>query len=139
MAKPSSVGLPAYKGERSSPGDSLTLPLRPCEPQRIFLFLGGDSAPEETTTVVPGVHLGSSIPLLQRVGRQPGQNVAVFSGYAGWGPGQLDMEMQQSSWIPGECWPGLLFDTPPSEVWNAALRRLDLSPEMVISGLGASA
>ncbi len=114
----------------------------PCEPQRIFLLLGGESAPEETVTVAPGVHLGSSIPLLKRVGAQKEQSLAVFSGYAGWGSGQLESEIQKGSWIHGECWPGLLFDTAVREdgdMWAAALERIHLSPGMIISGHGVSA
>jgi putative transcriptional regulator len=85
------------------------------------------------------VHLGSSVPLLQRIGSDATLPAAVFCGYAGWSPGQLEREMQQASWIPGECWPGLLFDTPIEDTWKAALQRLHLTPEMIVSGVGVSA
>lgn len=46
----------------------------------------------------------------------------VFAGYAGWGAGQLEEELQESSWIvaPGG---GLdLFPEPGDDLWGSVLR-----------------
>jgi putative transcriptional regulator len=47
----------------------------------------------------------------------------VFAGYAGWGAGQLEAELEESSWIVAEA-DGLdLFPEPETDLWGAVLRR----------------
>lgn len=40
-------------------------------------------------------------------------------GHAGWGPGQLEAELKQGSWLPAEIDEKLLFDTSPEQLWDA--------------------
>jgi putative transcriptional regulator len=49
-------------------------------------------------------------------------DVRFFLGYSGWGPGQLDSEIEQDSWIVCDfVTDQLLFDTDPQELWRKAL------------------
>jgi putative transcriptional regulator len=52
----------------------------------------------------------------------------VLVGYAGWGPGQLDQELASASWLTADVDPALIFNTPPAEMWETALRRLGADP-----------
>jgi putative transcriptional regulator len=46
----------------------------------------------------------------------------VFAGYAGWGPGQLEAELEESSWIvESSTGPGL-FPEPDDDLWASVLR-----------------
>lgn len=47
-----------------------------------------------------------------------------FLGYSGWGPGQLENEIEEGSWIlrPGTV--SLAFETPPAQIWAESLREL---------------
>jgi len=47
----------------------------------------------------------------------------VFAGYAGWGEGQLDAEIEGGDWITGMALPGDVFTHSPGELWSEALRR----------------
>ena len=47
----------------------------------------------------------------------------VFAGYAGWGPGQLDGELREGSWIVEPAAPDDVFTTDPEELWSEVLRR----------------
>jgi putative transcriptional regulator len=47
----------------------------------------------------------------------------VFAGYAGWGPGQLDVELEDGSWIVEPAAPDDVFTTDPDELWSDVLRR----------------
>jgi putative transcriptional regulator len=47
----------------------------------------------------------------------------VFAGYAGWGPGQLEAEMDQDSWILEPARDEDVFTPDPEELWSAVLRR----------------
>jgi len=111
----------------------------PCERPRIWLMHGGETPLDDAVTIAPGVHLGSSPDLLRELNRRQEIPLMIFSGYAGWAPGQLEREIQENSWLPGEVTPALVFNTTPEDVWEAALRLSELSPDHIGSGSGASA
>jgi putative transcriptional regulator len=47
----------------------------------------------------------------------------VFAGYAGWGPGQLDGELEEGSWIVEPAIPDDVFTLEPDELWSEVLKR----------------
>ena len=47
----------------------------------------------------------------------------VFAGYAGWGPGQLEGELDEGSWIVEPALPTDVFTDDPEALWGAVLRR----------------
>lgn len=47
----------------------------------------------------------------------------VFAGYAGWGPGQLEAELDEDSWIVAEPDLGDVFDVAPEQLWSTVLQR----------------
>jgi putative transcriptional regulator len=48
----------------------------------------------------------------------------VFAGYAGWGPGQLEMEITaEGGWIVEPALPSDPFTEEPTSLWSAVLRR----------------
>ena len=47
----------------------------------------------------------------------------VFAGYAGWGPGQLDGELEEGSWIVEPALPDDVFSPDPDALWSDVLRR----------------
>jgi putative transcriptional regulator len=47
----------------------------------------------------------------------------VFAGYAGWGPGQLETELAESSWIVEPAEPEDVFTADADGLWSAVLRR----------------
>src|SRR6266568_8489639 len=50
-------------------------------------------------------------------------SLRVFAGYAGWGPGQLQAEIEEGAWyvIPAE--PADAFAAEPERLWQMVLRR----------------
>jgi len=52
-------------------------------------------------------------------------DIRFFLGYSGWGPGQLDAELDQDSWIVCDyVTDQLLFDTGPDVMWRKALENM---------------
>jgi putative transcriptional regulator len=47
----------------------------------------------------------------------------VFAGYAGWGEGQLDAELEQGDWILDAALPQDVFSESPEELWSEVLTR----------------
>jgi len=47
----------------------------------------------------------------------------VFAGYAGWGPGQLEGELDEGSWIVEPALPTDVFTEDPEALWSTVLRR----------------
>jgi putative transcriptional regulator len=53
------------------------------------------------------------------------QDIRFFLGYSGWGPGQLEAELEEESWIVcDQVTDELLFDTDPPLMWKKALENL---------------
>ena len=48
------------------------------------------------------------------------QDYLITLGYAGWGPGQLEAEILENSWLSCEANPEVLFNTRPELRWEAA-------------------
>jgi putative transcriptional regulator len=47
----------------------------------------------------------------------------VFAGYAGWGEGQLDAEVEEGDWIAHTALPEDVFTDLPEELWATVLTR----------------
>src|SRR5207244_4318511 len=60
----------------------------------------------------------------------------LLLGYAGWGPGQLDAELTASAWLTAPPEPSLVFETPPAEMWERAIRGLGVDPMALQLGAG---
>ena len=53
----------------------------------------------------------------------PLRRARVYVGYAGWGPGQLDDELDEGSWIVEPALADDVFTAEPDALWSAVLRR----------------
>ncbi len=47
----------------------------------------------------------------------------IFAGYAGWGPGQIEDEIDEGAWFVVDAEPGDVFGEDPDGLWRAVLRR----------------
>jgi putative transcriptional regulator len=51
------------------------------------------------------------------------RNARVFAGYAGWGPGQLEEELAEQSWVVLPARGSDVFTGSPDDLWATVLRR----------------
>lgn len=50
-------------------------------------------------------------------------SLRIFAGYAGWGPGQLEDELEDGAWYVVESEPGDVSSPAPERLWRQVLRR----------------
>jgi len=55
--------------------------------------------------------------------RAAAERLRVFAGHAGWGPGQLDEELEREDWIVEEARPEDCFADDPEALWSDVLTR----------------
>lgn len=114
--------------------DEVVPPLADLVPPGDPLYEGGPVAPDQAVILadvpVPGY---VDIPVLGSVGFVTGEipaairsvvrHARVFLGHAGWGPGQLEGELEEGSWILEDATPGDLFTSSPLTLWHDILKR----------------
>jgi putative transcriptional regulator len=49
--------------------------------------------------------------------------VRIFRGYAGWGPGQLEVELEEGAWMVFDAVDDDVFTDRPDELWRVVVRR----------------
>lgn len=116
-----------------SAGDSVGVPIHvggPVESGRGFVLHTSDYAQGSTIQVNESVSLTATVDILKDIAEGRGPRQALLAlGYAGWGAGQLDGEIQQNSWLNVNADETLLFGDDPDIKWEQSLAKLgvDLS------------
>lgn len=111
----------------------------PVEGGRGFVLHTTDWSSEGSLKVTGDLALTASVDILKAIagGGGPRQGLLAL-GYAGWGPGQLEDEIQRNAWLnvtPDET---LLFEGMPDEKWRQALAKLRIDP-LLLSGTAGHA
>lgn len=104
----------------------------PVEPHRSWVLVGEE--PDEAAElggvkIADGLYLSTSPMLLGKLLEPvPPPRTRLIVGYSGWGPGQLEAELEESSWLLSDIDADLIFSTPADRLWEAAIRRLGADP-----------
>lgn len=73
---------------------------------------------------IPLVGALGTVDLELAPGTVPGvEEVRLFAGYAGWGPGQLETELAEHAWYAVDLDPGDPFSSEPDDLWWTVLGR----------------
>ena len=116
----------------------------PVEPQRSCMLVGrepdaapGDEQASDDKRVASGLYLSTSPALLRRMlDPTPPARTRLVVGYAGWGPGQLESELEESAWLLADVDAAMIFETPADQLWAAVIRRLGADPALLQTGGG---
>ena len=103
------------------------------EPIDHFVRTGGG-----TIEITQAISLSTSPDRLRAIASAPPRNIRLLLGYSGWGPGQLAAEMSRGAWLHTDADPRLVFETPPDEIWAAALNELGINPESLFTARGSA-
>ena len=110
----------------------------PVETSRGFVLHSLDFHIEQSTLPIDdSVCLTATIDILRAIaaGRGP-ENAVLALGYAGWGAGQLEMELQANGWLNCPADAGLIFNTSADLRYEMALRGIGIEPAMLSMDAG---
>ncbi len=106
----------------------------PVDSGRGFVLHSADYVEEGTLVVGDNLALTATLDILRAIGRGVGPRRSLLAlGYAGWGPGQLDAEMQANGWLHVAADEAIVFDNDLADKWQRALAKLGVNP-LALSG-----
>lgn len=128
----------------------LSLPISSLERSTQPVFEGGPVNPElgmvihsdegnwdSSLEIGGGLWLTSSRDILGAIARGQGPSSAIMIlGYAGWGPGQLEAEMRQNSWINTPADHSIIFHTEIDRKWRQAANLLGIDSTRLSTEVG---
>lgn len=109
----------------------------PVESGRGFVLHSRDYSCSGTMEVAGELALSASVEILQEICLGGGPSKFLLAlGYSGWGPGQLEHEIQENGWLSVESDDSLLFATDTGARWRAALAKIGIDPVQLTSHFG---
>ena len=110
----------------------------PVETGRGFVLHSSDFFIEDATlSIDDGICLTATVDILKAIARGGGPKHAILAlGYAGWGPGQLETEIQGNGWLHCAADPDLIFGRDIEEKYLRALRKIGIDPGMLSNEAG---
>lgn len=104
-----------------------------------FLLHTADFRQKDTIIVDDHFAISGTIESLRSIvsGYRP-ENMLFALGYAGWGAGQLEREMQENVWLSAPASHEIIFATRPEEMWEKSFAAIGINP-VHISGLSGRA
>ena len=93
----------------------------PVELQRGFVIHQAPREWESTVSVTDNIFVTTSRDIIAAMANGTGpEHALLILGYAGWGPGQLEREIQENAWLSVPASPRIIFETPFKDRWQQA-------------------
>jgi putative transcriptional regulator len=95
----------------------------PLSGQSLLFLIRSKKQPKAALRIFDDVFLSADSKVLEQVLRHPKPfaGLRVFTGYAGWKPGQLEAEVEKGYWLLREADTKILFNTKPGLIWRKLL------------------
>ena len=109
----------------------------PVESGRGFVLHSSDYQQDGTMVIDPQIALTATTDILRDIAEGEGPAKSLLAlGYAGWGPGQLDAELQANGWLSVDAEPELVFGSAPDKAWQVALAKIGIDASMLSGEAG---
>lgn len=110
----------------------------PVETKRGFVLHSADFFLESATLPIDnGICLTATLDILRAIAIGSGPENAVLAlGYAGWGAGQLESDIQSNGWLHCAADEALLFDDGVETKYQRALNKIGIDPAFLSSEAG---
>jgi putative transcriptional regulator len=114
----------------------------PCPTDALLAVFHGAVVDVDSAELAPGLSVSRSADILPRLfGEAPGAELVrgrLVFGYAGWGPGQLEREMQEGAWLALPSEDDLAFARRVDDLWHRCFDRLGINPALLTTPSGRS-
>ncbi|MBK1670751.1 hypothetical protein CKO28_22290 [Rhodovibrio sodomensis] len=101
----------------------------PVETGRGFVLHSTDYRQDSSMAVDAQIALTATVDILRDIAGGQGPRRSLLAlGYAGWGPGQLDQEIQANGWLHVDPDEQLIFDADLDDKWQRAIGKLGFDP-----------
>jgi putative transcriptional regulator len=109
----------------------------PVHVSEVFILHGHPYDPRASLTITSQLAMSTTREILEQIARGEGPYPFMISlGCAGWGPGQLESEIQQNAWLTCESDEALVFEVPVDQRWEYAIRKLGIDPSLLTDAAG---
>src|SRR5215470_7690250 len=109
----------------------------PVEQGRGFVLHSSDYMQSGTLRVDDQVALTATLDILKEMAAGGGPRRSLLAlGYAGWGPGQLDAEIQANGWLSVAADEDLVFDADLDHKWERAIGKIGIDFSQLSSDAG---
>jgi putative transcriptional regulator len=118
--------------------DSLTVQEGgPVETGRGFVLHSGDYFQEGSIHVSEDIALTATVEILRSIAAGGGPRRRLLAlGYAGWGQGQLESEIQANGWLISDSNEDILFGRNLAQKWDQALALMGVDPAALSGAAG---
>ena len=109
----------------------------PVEQGRGFVLHSSDYLQSGSLRVDDHVALTATLDILKEMAAGGGPRKSLLAlGYAGWGPGQLDAEIQANGWLSVSSDEALVFDADLDRKWERAIGKIGIDFSMLSGEAG---
>lgn len=98
---------------------------------------GGFDHWKQTMKINDHISLSSSKDILIAIANGEGpSDFLIMLGYAGWGSGQIEREMEENSWLNVPADNDIIFNTPYDKRWESAALSLGVDIHLISGDIG---
>jgi putative transcriptional regulator len=103
------------------PGDDVFVG-GPVQPSSVIVLAEWDSPDDAAVPIFDGIGFVGAEADPDELARTVSR-ARVFAGFAGWSPGQLELELERDDWILEPALPEDVFASAPEQLWSDVLER----------------
>jgi putative transcriptional regulator len=109
----------------------------PVHISEVFILHSRPFEAEISLEITPRLAMSTTRYVLERIARGDGPELFMISlGCAGWGPGQLEAEIQENAWLTCDIDERILFEVTADQRWDSAMRKLGIDPSLLTDAAG---
>ena len=90
----------------------------------------------DTKPIAEGLSVSTTLESMKAISNDTNLTFRCFIGYAGWGPGQLESEIADGTWLTCSFVLDFVFTDEPAKLWETVLRHMGIDPMSLGPGGG---
>ncbi|MZR29225.1 YqgE/AlgH family protein [Sneathiella litorea] len=109
----------------------------PVDTERGFVVHSTDLLYDTTLVIGDDMALTATIDMLKTIAVGSGPKSSFLAlGYSGWGPGQLEQEIQENGWLVVDPDIDIVFGSELDSKWKIAINKLGIDPSLLSGDMG---